>query len=442
VITITIDNSYSKITGVTSQEMSELKAILSYDADPSAAFYSGAGRSNKRYLIGKAGDFPTGLLPYVQEWVGSRIFTEIDTRRTPPVSVGFKLSLPFTPYQEQYDAADACIDAHRGIVSAVTAFGKSVTMALLIKKLGVKTLVVVPNLGLKEQLKATFKQLFGSLNNITVENIDSPALDKPGDHGALIIDECHHAAAKTYRVLNKKVWNNIYFRFFFTATAFRSRDEEQLLFESVAGRVIYRIDYHQAVEKGFIAPVEAYYIDLPKVETDAYTWPQVYSELIVHNKQRNTIIANFIESLHRCNSSTLCLVKEIKHGNNILETLVSDHKFGVPFIQGSNEYNEALLAAFNERSKPVLIGTTGVLGEGVDTKPAEYIVIAGLGKSKNQFMQQVGRGLRKYPGKESCKIILFRDPSHKYTLRHFNAQKKILLDVYGIKPVRLKHDAG
>ena len=42
---------------------------------------------------------------------------------------------------------------------------------------------------------------------------------------------------------------------------------------------------------------------------------------------------------------------------------------------------------FNMGEIKTLIGTTGVVGEGVDTRPTEYVIIAGLGKSKPAFMQ-------------------------------------------------------
>ncbi len=78
------------------------------------------------------------------------------------------------------------------------------------------------------------------------------------------------------------------------------------------------------------------------------------------------------------------------------------------------------------------------MSEGVDTKVCEVVVVAGAGKAKSQFMQACGRAVRNYPGKESAKIIIIKDKSHKYLLRHYAAQSKILLDEYGVKPVRLK----
>ena len=66
------------------------------------------------------------------------------------------------------------------------------------------------------------------------------------------------------------------------------------------------------------------------------------------------------------------------------------------------------------------------------------IILAGLGKSKNAFMQQCGRGVRRYGDKQSAKIIIFRDASHKWSLAHFKEQVKILQEEYGVTPAKLE----
>lgn len=338
------------------------------------------------------------------------------------------------PYPEQIEAVEVAYKRQQGIISVCTAVGKSLIIGLLIQKCQVKTLIIVPSLELKEQLSSTLKSWFGSLNNITIENIASSQLSKLTDFDCLIIDEAHHSAAKTYRTLNKKSWNKIFFRFFLTATPFRANSDENLLMQSITGPVIYDLPYRRAVELGYVCPVEAYYVELPPTEVNGNTWAQVYSQLVVNNLNRNCIIANLLINLWNNSSKALCLVKEIKHGDNIVECLP---EAVVPFTNGEDEVTRHYIKEFKNGHIDCLIGTNGVLGEGVDTKPAEYVIIAGLGKSKNAFMQQVGRGLRLYPGKDSCKVIIFKDPSHKFTLRHFNAQVKILKEEYGIIPTKL-----
>lgn len=432
-VKVIIDNSASKVEGLTPTQFNELRELLSYEVDTSNAYFSGNYHSAKRYLFSKRNVFPTGLLNLVHGYLKTIPHAVIDNRRAPrPLDSTFKLSLTYEPYPEQKAIVEACRAFKRGFIAAPTGFGKSISIALLIARLNVRTLVVVPNLSLKQQLEDSFRQYFGSLKNIDVMNIDSPSLYNMTDYGCLIIDEAHHGAAKTYRDLNAKAWTKIYHRFCFSATPFRSKDEEQMLLESVTGQVIYKVDYLTAVEKGYIVPLEAYYIEMEPQPMDSNSWPAVYSKLVVNNEARNNAIAHMLTVLNACGFSTLCLVKEIAHGEILAEMT------GYPFMQGINENNQELLSNFNSRASNSLIATTGVCGEGVDTKPCEYVILGGLGKSRPAFMQMCGRAFRTFPGKTSAKVILFKDKSHKFTLKHYNAQVKILAEEYGIKPVKLE----
>ena len=431
--TVVVGNSTSVIKGYSVTEEKELRKLLCYTPPASVGFFTG-GYAKPRYLISKTGEFPTGLLSMVLKWCDGN-FEIVDNRTKPKIQLGMHvLKLPYKPYAEQIQAVDACVKVSRGIVSAVTGFGKSLLMALLIHRMQLKTLVIVPNLELKRQLTESFKEYFGDLTNITIENIDSNSLPKHTNYDMLLIDEAHHVAAKTYRDLNKKAWKGIYYRYFFTATPFRSRDEEQILFESIAGDIIYTVSYHDAAEKGHIVRIEPYYITVPRTvpKGNIKMWASMYSELVVHNDARNEIISDLAKNLKAAGKSTLILVKEIAHGE-ILSSLTN-----LQFANGKNTDSVDIIKFFNQQKLPAIIGTTGVIGEGIDTKPCEYVIIAGLGKSRPAFMQQIGRGIRKFSEKDSCKIIIFKDPSHKWTLAHFREQCKTLREEYGVEPIEIK----
>ncbi len=434
-VSLTIDNSICRIYNLNVNQYADLRKLLSYNADPAQGRFSGWKGNSRRYLIDKKGNFPTGLLYLVMEYIHENKlpYQSVECRQRPKRHFDWKPSFKMSPYYEQLDATIHANLGERGIIVAPTGVGKSVICALITEQFGVKTLIVVPSLELKSQLTRSFTEWFGrgAMENIRIENVgalDSKIVD-PAD--LIIIDEFHHSGAKTYRKLNEKAWKNTYYKIGLTATPFRSQDHERLLLESVLSKVIYRIDYKMAVEKKYIVPLEAYYIDLPVSKTKASTWAGVYKELVVENKHRNQVTLDLLGRLHANKCSTLCLVKEIKHGENLSQGLIA-------FANGQDGFSNTLIQGFNQARLTTLIGTTGVLGEGVDTKPAEYIIIAGLGKSKNAFMQQCGRGFRRYGDKTSCKVILFRDASHKWTLNHFRAQCKVLRDEYGVKPVKLE----
>lgn len=431
-VIVVINNSYSQVQNMNTEVYNLLRKELSYLADPSAAMRG--GYSYKRYLIDAKGFFPSGLIKRVLGvLVDAKVDIHVQERRLHP-------NRPWpprrwtgpVPYDSQIRAVDSVFSKTMGLGGAVmpTGSGKSIVIALLALK-GFKTLVVVPTLGLKQQLTDSLIACLSDTSHVTVENIDSPRLKTATNYDMLILDEVHHVASKTYQKLNKTAWKGIYYRICLSATYFRNEPNEQLLFEAIAGEPIYRLTYKDAVKNGFIVPVEAYYYDLPKQDNDLYGWRNVYEELVVKNEQRNALISDTILNLDSEGTSNLTLVKEIKHGQRLSELT------GVPFANGMDAETKRYIDMFNRGEITSLIATTGVAGEGVDTKPCEYVIIAGLGKAKSSFMQQVGRCVRKYKDKQSGKVILFRDRSHKYCLRHFNEQVKVLSEEYGIKPIQL-----
>lgn len=428
-VIITINNSYSKISGLTADQEKALRKELSYVVGGSSSYFSKYG-PKRTSLLSKRGEFPTGCLnraiTHLKRQCDLLTVEDSRIRPEPKFEFGFEGRKSY-PWQDE--ALERAILYKRGIISATTGSGKSKVIQMIAYCYGLRTLVIVPSLGIKKQLSETLK----NLPNVEIENIDSPRLKTMTDFDVLIIDEGHHVAARTYRKLNKLSWNTIYYRFFLTATPFRNDTEETLLFESIAGQIIYELTYKEAVKNKYIVPIEAYYLEMPKKETDAYTYPEVYSQLVVHNEDRNNQIAYLMLKLNQNKTPALCLVREVAHGK-----LLSDMT-GIPFVNGADDESRDYIRQFNSGEIKALIGTTGVLGEGIDSKPAEYVVIAGLGKAKSQFMQQVGRVLRRFEGKESGKVILIRDNSHKYTLRHFKEQCKILKEEYGInKPLKLE----
>jgi len=439
-MTIWVDNSKCLVTEYTQEEYVNLKNLMSYYIDQPGSYTARKWGPKKKSLLKKNGSkgstFPTGLL-----YIARKAYPEASVHdlRTLPPKIDYPVfKLPVTPYKAQLAVVRACKTNSRGIVVAPTGTGKSIMLAMMIKEISRPTMVVVPTLELKRQLTESLVSIFGSKyvgpnRQITVDNIDSLDPGIKSHYDCVIIDEFHHSGADSYRKMNELSWTNVYFKYGLTATPFRSQDNEKLLLESVLSEVIYKVEYKDAVESKLIVPMEAYYITVPKKkDVKGMMWQEIYKELVVFNEERNALVSLFITMAQHTNKSTLVLVKEIAHGEILAKTT------GAPFANGLADDTKDLIRSFSAKEIPVLIGTTGVLGEGIDTKPAEYIVIAGLGKSKNSIMQQVGRGFRNYPGKTSCKIILFKDLSHKWTIGHYREQCKVLKTEYGIVPAELE----
>lgn len=430
-ITIKIANSFSQIQGLSVKDFEALRQLLSYKIDPENFFSNRYGPKIK-YMLDKRGNFQTGLLPRVEEYLKAShsAYKLSDKRIQPNIQTSQRWQGPM-PYSGQLEAEEKAIRNHRGIISMPTGSGKSLVIALIASRLNLNTLVVVPSLEIKSQLIEALTTFKVDMRKIVIENIDSRKLPKITGVDCLIIDECHHVAAATYQKLNKTAWGNVYYRFFLTATPFRNNTEETLLFEGIAGEAIYNLTYTDAVNEGYIVPVEAYYLESPAIKNDYYSYKEVYSNLVVNNDERNLLVAHTLVVLNAQQKSTLCIVKEIAHGE-ILAKMT-----GLHFANGQDEDSRQYIKAFNKGEITCLIGTQGVLGEGVDTRPCEYVIVAGIGKAKSAFMQIVGRTLRRYGSKESGKVIIIKDKSHKFPLTHFKTQCKILLSEYGVTPLKL-----
>lgn len=64
---LTIGNSLCQLDGLTREQYSSVKMILSYKVQGS--FFSGDPNGGVRSLVSKKGIFASGLLPRVQEWL-------------------------------------------------------------------------------------------------------------------------------------------------------------------------------------------------------------------------------------------------------------------------------------------------------------------------------------------------------------------------------------
>lgn len=67
-VRVTIDNSYSHISGLNAKQEKSLKAELSYVVGGKSGYFSKYG-PKKRSLLGKKGDFPSGLVYRVMAWL-------------------------------------------------------------------------------------------------------------------------------------------------------------------------------------------------------------------------------------------------------------------------------------------------------------------------------------------------------------------------------------
>ena len=404
---------------------------------------------NEYVCLLRNNQFPTGLLNIVKAVLEKtkNPYELNDMRLRPEKELILRwVNKPHPPryYQEEMIAAG---DEHgRGVFVASVGSGKSLVMMYLIKKLAVKTLVIVPSRGLSQQLKEDFEVHFGKkkveiidskkvrsgkelapIRIVTVQTLAS--LQKTGDLGHLVddvnamhIDEIHHAGAESYTKLLPDL-EHIYYRFGYTGTFLRN-DAKILELWGVLSNILYRYSATQAIEDGYLTPMSV------KVHTVQGSYKENYQKEYNLCYGDNAEFLSTIESI--CSSSTpeqkvLILVSKKEKCGGIIHNYLNLLGIEAEYISGDNTREEIsdTISRFNSHQIRILIGSS-VIGEGIDVRAAHHLVMAQGGKSEIVMVQAVGRLGRLDANKPQAWIHDFEFTDTKHQGKHL----KIRLDVY------------
>ena len=312
-----------------------------------------------------------------------------------------------------------------------TGVGKTITAATDAKAVGGRTLFRVNALKLASQAKETFAKVWpeatlgeytGSQKDMTqtvifatVQSI-SKYLEKfsPMDFDYLIVDECHHAAANTYQ----KIFTYFHPKFILglTATPERSDGEDMLeLFQNVA----HKMDLKTAVERGVLVPIRCIRvknnIDLTDVRINGikYNSQDLESKLFI--PERNQLIVDtYLKYVN--GKKTVIFCASVDHAAEIAK-LLRDSGVKAEAVSGRDrvEVREKILKDYETGSTNVLCACD-LLNEGWDSPHTTVLFMARPTMSKTIYLQQLGRGTRRCPGKEDLLVVDFVDNANMFNM--------------------------
>ena len=312
-----------------------------------------------------------------------------------------------------------------------TGVGKTITAATDAKAVGGRTLFLVNALKLASQAKETFAKVWpeatlgeytGSQKDMTqtvifatVQSI-SKDLEKfsPTDFDYLIVDECHHAAANTYQ----KIFTYFHPKFILglTATPERSDGEDMLeLFQNVA----HKMDLKTAVERGILVPIRCIRvktnIDLTDVRINGikYNSQDLESKLFI--PERNQLIVDtYLKYVN--GKKTVIFCASVDHAAEIAK-LLRDNGVKAEAVSGRDrvEVREKILKDYETGSTNVLCACD-LLNEGWDSPHTTVLFMARPTMSKTIYLQQLGRGTRRCPGKDDLLVIDFVDNANMFNM--------------------------
>lgn len=389
---------------------------------------------------------PRGLLDTLQERCGNAgINIEIDDKR----SRGKSLDIVFNGElrDNQKEAITALLKYDNGIISAATAFGKTVTCSGIISKIKTSTLILLESSALVEQWekalntfltineefpeyrtktgrvkkrKSVIGIIHGAKDTSTgiIDIAMAGSLCKKGEYhprlkeyGMVIVDECHHSASSTISTVLREV--NAKYIYGVTATPFRGDGLEKIIFMLI-GDIRYKYTAKDKVaEQGishyvvprFTRAVSPHGRDKLHVN-DAY-------EIIRNNEIRNDQIIADIKRCIEIGRTPVILTKYTDHAAQLYEKvkLYADNVFLLTGTKSKKE-QKAVRSAMEQvpaNESMILIATGQLIGEGFDYPRLDTLFLATPVAWKGIVEQYAGRLNRDYAGKENVMIYDYVD---------------------------------
>jgi superfamily II DNA or RNA helicase len=361
-----------------------------------------------------------------------------------------------------------CKARNRGVLVLPTAAGKTYIALKAIQQLKVQTLIVVPTLDLIDQWKKRVKDCLNleagvvgggenTLRMVTVTTYDSAYIhaEHLGNKFMLIVfDEVHHLASTGY-IQIAEMYTAPY-RMGLTATYERS-DQRHSLLSQLVGDPVYSVGIEEIA--GHLSPYtyEKISVELTPQEQQIYkSQMNIFKSFLQQRKITLRSAADFQKFIMttgrdpKAREALLARNKAIRVALNseaklnvlaqqletyknekiLIFTLYNDLvyiislRFLIPAItyQTSREERREILSNFGSGKYPVVV-TSQVLDEGVDVPDASVGLVLGGTGSNREYVQRLGRLLRKKENKLARLIEIISKETIEVGTSHRRHQK-------------------
>ena len=221
-------------------------------------------------------------------------------------------------------------------------------------------------------------------------------LDRFGaeDFDTIIVDEAHHAIAKSYQ----KVIGHFKPRMLLGFTATPNRADGAGL-KGVFDEIIYKKDLRWGIQNGYLCDILCKRIDIGYDLSAVHTRMGDYAPGELEKAMEGT--ADAIAQTYRdhAQGATLIFAVSVDQCHEIAERIE-----GAEVVTGQTKNRAELIARFTRREIPCLVNCM-VFTEGTDMPLVETVIVARPTKSDSLYAQMVGRGLRLHPEKKMLTLI-------------------------------------
>lgn len=394
--------------------------------------------------------FPTGLLPKL-----TRICTKYqyvpqarDTRVRPDMGFPELCTIPLRDYQEA--AVTAGEKTGRGVFDMPPRSGKTRTMCELHRRIALPTIWIAPTDRIVDQTAKVIEGFFG--RNYVCHLIGSSnwphAAKMPvvvctaatasglpdafyASRQMVVVDEWHHASAKTYTKEIFPKCDHVYYRYGMTGTFFRS-GTDALAMHGLLSNTIYKVSSAELLRRGFLVPTKVAFVPVPahpKLRGAGNMFSGGFGKLGIHEHHyRNQLVASAALQLYQMGRKVLILVgtkaqgRELDHclSHYLPEAPAGAEFQAVEFLSTDRprDVQVRVISSFLDNQEVKILLGTSLLGEGVDLPNVDALVYARGEKAEVTLTQNAYRVCTAIPGKREAVIVDFADRHHRHLLAH------------------------
>lgn len=337
-----------------------------------------------------------------------------------------------TPNKMQQEALKALEklqqdNKHKALLISATGTGKTYLSAFAVKKANPKRLLflahreqilkqacktfakIIPDIqyGILSANHKDFHKpyLFATINMLSKEeNLTQFA---PTHFDYIIIDETHRAGASSYL----KILNYFQPQFLLGMTATPERTDGFDIYQLFDHNIAYEIRLNQAMQENLLCPFHYFGITDITVDNQEINDNSTFNDLttdarVTHIINQSQYYGFSGERLHG-----LIFCSQIEEAQ-ILSQKFNERGFNTIALSGKDSQETRTNAIHkleqNDRSTGLdYIFTVDIMNEGIDIPAINQIIMLRPTKSAIIFVQQLGRGLRKYPQKDYVVILDF-----------------------------------
>lgn len=376
------------------------------------------GKQKFYKIIGDTMVFPKGMWRYLQRKITTECkpvefdyVSETNYRKVSKEEFDTfveSLNLPFPMYDYQYSAVFESINAGRLTIGAATSAGKSYIIYVIFRwmmSIGEKTMLVVPNVMLVNQMYQDFKdfgfdtiddfiiriggdhcktieekrEIFadnieGGLNIISTWQSLYNSPDLFSTIGCIIVDECHNAKSSVFSeiILPSAVTSK--YRFGLTGTMPPSYTDKLSILGALGPHKVF-IRAQGLIDRGLATPVEIKMLFLNYSDEDKEKCKKIKKyqdeiKFIETHEERTKFIAKSANKISQ-SGNTLIMFNNIEHGKYLLSTFLKV-KFNIDNLVFLDKITPKSLSTIPEGCEKVFFNTP------LDDRQIGYVKKAGL----------------------------------------------------------------